>query len=285
MSVIDDLKPTRKHLVMNLLAEAGFDVSDWAKYRGKHAASNPKSYNWSFEQGGEKVAVCIWYPDIKPKGSEVVHRLIPSSRGAKRKGPGTANWNKRASEMLTHVRTAYEQQLPIRAIVVDGKQRNPNDAVPVASRVKARFLDPVSWAVKEFNVESGEWLLVRGLKPVVPAFSPPDIELSYFEGTQRVKFILHRRREAQLRRDKIAQVLARDGKLVCEVPNCEFDFKERYGSLGEGYAQVHHRIPLNKAPKEGRKIFLKDLAVVCANCHAMIHRNGKCRPLEGLLPA
>jgi len=28
---------------------------------------------------------------------------------------------------------------------------------------------------------------------------------------------------------------------------------------------------------EGRKIFLKDVAIVCANCHVMIHANGKCR--------
>jgi 5-methylcytosine-specific restriction protein A len=187
--------------------------------------------------------------------------------------------------MRTHVRTAYENQLPIRAIIVEGKQRNPNDAVPVASKVSARLLDPIPWAVKAFNFETGEWLLVRGAKPTVPAFSPPDAELSYFEGTQRMRFILHRRREAELRRRKIAQTLELHGKLVCEVPNCNFDFSERYGPLGDGYAQVHHLIPLSKAPGEGRKIFLEDLAIVCANCHVMIHRNGKCRPLTGLLPA
>jgi 5-methylcytosine-specific restriction protein A len=55
-------------------------------------------------------------------------------------------------------------------------------------------------------------------------------------------------------------------------------------SGGRGTRSIWQRvIPLNKAPKEGRKIFLKDLAIVCANCHAMIHRNGECRPLEGLI--
>jgi hypothetical protein len=81
------------------------------------------------------VAVCIWYPDIKPIDGEICRRLIPSSRGAKRKGLGTANWNKRAADMRTHVRIAYENQLPIRANIVEGKQRNPNDTVPVASKV------------------------------------------------------------------------------------------------------------------------------------------------------
>jgi 5-methylcytosine-specific restriction enzyme A len=65
------------------------------------------------------------------------------------------------------------------------------------------------------------------------------------------------------------------GKLICEVPNCGFDFKKRYGAIGDGYAQVHHLVPLKNAPFDGRKIFLKDLAVVCANCHVMIHRGGE----------
>lgn len=151
------------------------------------------------------------------------------------------------------------------------------------AKVEGRLLDPKPWAVKEIDTVTGEWLLVRDRDPFVPAFYPPDIEASYFEGAQRPKFVLHRRREAELRRAKIAAVMAQTGKLVCEVPNCDFDFKERYDELGEGYVQVHHLIPLNKAPKEGRKIFLKDLAVVCANCHAMIHRNGECRPLQGLI--
>src|SRR5262245_48779112 len=34
----------------------------------------------------------------------------------------------------------------------------------------------------------------------------------------------------------------------------------------------------------GREVKLKDLAVVCANCHVMIHMGGKCRPLAGLIP-
>jgi 5-methylcytosine-specific restriction protein A len=283
MDVLEQLRPTQKLLVMNLLHDAGFDVSDWADYKGRYATSNPKSYNWSFEQPGEKIALCLWYPDFKKDGNTIYHRFKPAGRGARRTGPGTANWNKRGSDVRQRVQTAYEQRLPIRAIVIDGKQRNPNAAQPVASRVATRLLDPEPWAVTEFNYETGEWLLIRGVKPPVPAVSAPDAELSFFEGKQRPRFILHRRRESELRRKKIEQALAANGKLVCEVPNCGFDFKERYGSVGEGYAQVHHLIPLNKAPPEGRKIFLNDLAIVCANCHVMIHANGKCRALEALI--
>ena len=283
---IAELKPVHKHLVMDLLKEADFDVSDWKKnFKGVSPAANPKyCYNWSFEQPGEAFAVCLWHSGLKKKGDEIYHGLIPTSRGAKRKGPGSANWNKRADEMQDRVRRAYEQQLPIRVIVVDGTQRNPDDAKPVASKVSARLLDPEPWAVKNYDLTTGEWLLIRGAKPFVPAVETADVELSFFEGSSRWKFVLHRRREAELRRSKIAEATA-SGNLICEVPNCGFDFKKRYGSVGDGYAQVHHLVPLKKAPPEGRKIFLKDLAVVCANCHVMIHRGGECRPLVGLIPA
>jgi hypothetical protein len=171
--------------------------------------------------------------------------------------------------MRTHVRTAYEQELPISAIIVDGPQRNPNDAHPVASKVKARLLDSEPWAVKEYNFETGEWLLVRGKKPFTPAFIPPNIELSFFEGTQRTKFILHRRREGEMRRAKIAEALTKDGKLVCEVPSCKFDFKERYGPLGEGYAQVHGHC-VRKLPRddssEWRLPAARRAYLTCSSC-------------------
>jgi predicted HNH restriction endonuclease len=57
----------------------------------------------------------------------------------------------------------------------------------------------------------------------------------------------------------------------------------RHGALDEGYAQVHHLLPLSTSPREGREVSLKDLAVVCANCHVMIHIGGHCRPLTGLI--
>jgi predicted HNH restriction endonuclease len=47
---------------------------------------------------------------------------------------------------------------------------------------------------------------------------------------------------------------------------------------------VHHRVALNKSAKSGRETKLSDLAIVCANCHVMIHKGGECRELAGLIP-
>ncbi len=110
-----------------------------------------------------------------------------------------------------------------------------------------------------------------------------DFELAAFEGAQRHLFVIHRQRERALRELKIAQVKqAEGGRLPCAVRNCNFDFQSAYGRLGKDYAQVHHLKPLSKL-KGPQQMTLDDLIVVCANCHAMIHRNGECRNPKSLI--
>lgn len=112
-----------------------------------------------------------------------------------------------------------------------------------------------------------------------------DFESDGFEGIMKRRFVAHRSRENRLRHEKIRDALIRNkGKLVCEVPRCGFDFEKRYGTVGAGYAHVHHRKQLSSVPITGVRTRLSDLAVVCANCHAMIHKGGECRSLKGLIP-
>jgi hypothetical protein len=107
-------------------------------------------------------------------------------------------------------------------------------------------------------------------------------DLIGLEGELQLRMIKHRRREEKLRTAKIADAINRgNGRLACEVPGCGFDFASAYGDLGEGYAQVHHLRPLAEYARR-EETRLEDLAIVCANCHAMIHRGGECRPLDAL---
>jgi 5-methylcytosine-specific restriction protein A len=61
---------------------------------------------------------------------------------------------------------------------------------------------------------------------------------------------------------------------VCQV--CNFDFGEAYGSLGKNYIIAHHKTPLAELAAAGPVALspVEDFAVVCANCHAMIHAKG-----------
>jgi 5-methylcytosine-specific restriction enzyme A len=278
MKISDVPKPIKKLVVMELLIEAGVDVSDWKNYKGKHPSVNPKyCYNWSFEQPGELFVVCIWYPTLSSENDNVVFRRL--SKPLDRKGTGASVWKAREAGFSRALEYAYRQQLPVKVILLDGERKQVE-----ASDVHARLLDPVSWAVLEFNLETGGCLLVRGESPTGSPSLSPDPELAWLEGKKRQALVQHRCREAKTRRAKIREAKERnDGKLICEVPGCGFDFSERYGDLGEGYAQVHHLVPLSKSPSGGRSVKLSELAIVCANCHAMVHLGGECRPLENLI--
>jgi len=96
---------------------------------------------------------------------------------------------------------------------------------------------------------------------------PEDDELT-MEGQTAMRQHLTRERSRGLRASKIASI-QKDGRpLQCEV--CSFDFAATYGARGMGYIEVHHIRPLHDSGPV--QTSLGDLALVCANCHRMIHR-------------
>jgi predicted HNH restriction endonuclease len=103
------------------------------------------------------------------------------------------------------------------------------------------------------------------------------------EGERAQAMRTHLKREAGLREAKIAEASRNspDGRLLCEVPGCGFDFEARYGKPGKGYIQVHHLEPLGTREKAS-ETRLEDLALICANCHVMVHRDGANLPLKTL---
>jgi hypothetical protein len=105
-------------------------------------------------------------------------------------------------------------------------------------------------------------------------YSPPsDIDILDIEVTEgRAKYVAHLRRERNraVIEVKKTEALTKYGRLCCEV--CGFDFGAFYGELGEGFCEVHHKIPL--ASLDGKRVTtLADLAIVCSNCHRVLHRH------------
>ena len=77
-----------------------------------------------------------------------------------------------------------------------------------------------------------------------------------------------RERDPKARARKLTAVQASGMPIECEV--CGFNFGSTYGPRGEGYIEVHHRKPLHvSGPTRTRPA---DLALLCANCHRMCHR-------------
>jgi 5-methylcytosine-specific restriction enzyme A len=285
MTDLSALLPTEKPLVIDLVRQAGIDVTEWNDFKGANPATNPKfCYNWSFRRPEELVVALFFHDDLTIVGDEIIHDQNIRLRDGRLGGSGAAQWKKRANELDENLRIAYRDGLPVRAIILEGEKRNHLDAESESSAVEKRLLDPMPWAVTSYDMESGRCVVTRGALPTTSTVQD-DPEIVGFEGEQRRRYILHRRREASVRTWKIKAVLWQHNTLKCEVPRCGFNFAVTYGELGKEFAHVHHLKPLSEAPAEGRKIELKDLAIVCANCHAMIHRGGQCRPLAELIPA
>lgn len=71
------------------------------------------------------------------------------------------------------------------------------------------------------------------------------------------------------------QKLAKDAKKIhgttCAV--CGFNYEEKYGSIGEGYIEAHHLTPFAELDDRPTKLNPDtDFAVLCANCHRMVHK-------------
>lgn len=98
-----------------------------------------------------------------------------------------------------------------------------------------------------------------------------------FEGNERLSAHLRRERKRHIVEMKKREVLQATGRLRCEA--CGFDFKEVYGALGARFCEVHHRVPLHQA--DGIvKTTTDDLAIMCSNCHRIIHRSAPMLSVE-----
>jgi 5-methylcytosine-specific restriction endonuclease McrA len=87
--------------------------------------------------------------------------------------------------------------------------------------------------------------------------------------------------EAAFRSRNAALIAARkaNSDYKCEV--CGFRFLDRYGKIAHEYIIAHHLVPL--ASRKGiSKTTLDDIALLCANCHAMVHTTQPPHSLEKL---
>lgn len=95
-----------------------------------------------------------------------------------------------------------------------------------------------------------------------------DEEDSFPEGKYLYRYHKTRERNSALV-NKVKKIALENNQLFCSV--CNFDFFKHYGDHGHGYIECHHTNPISQY-KDGEKTQLKDLALVCSNCHRMLHR-------------
>jgi 5-methylcytosine-specific restriction endonuclease McrA len=93
-----------------------------------------------------------------------------------------------------------------------------------------------------------------------------DTQEVYPQVENRMLVVSHLRRE---RSRLLATARKIQDKYRCQV--CTFRFTDLYGTLGDVFAEAHHRVALSRL-REGVTTSIEDLVTVCANCHRMLHR-------------
>lgn len=146
----------------------------------------------------------------------------------------------------------------------------PGEGLRAGSKLDKQIFEEYSGRPKELAQIAAS---IRELNAKGIAAPKADEEEEEGSPEGRLLFRVHRSRErnSALSRKKKRLVLERDGHLRCEV--CGFDFFIRYGERGKEFIECHHTVPLARLGTE-IKTRLQDLALLCANCHRMVH-NGQ----------
>jgi len=98
----------------------------------------------------------------------------------------------------------------------------------------------------------------------------PDYRDGFPEGKLKERLHVSRERNSSLIRVVKKEALSKYGKLVCEC--CSFDFALVYGDLGHEFIEAHHTVPVSELHSGGEETKKEDIALVCSNCHRMLHR-------------
>ena len=159
-----------------------------------------------------------------------------------------------------------------------GKYRGSIDQVcmlpaPVSEAAALKALRAWKWLTypRSYTTVTGQ--TADGLQTLLASEPPealPDVDMvEVVEGRRRLhQHLAIERNQAIVTRLK-RSVMGRTGKLACQV--CAFDFAATYGDVGLGFCEAHHLRPIGQRKRAGTTK-LGDLAVVCSNCHRMLHR-------------
>ncbi|MCO7176975.1 HNH endonuclease [Sporolactobacillus kofuensis] len=115
----------------------------------------------------------------------------------------------------------------------------------------------------------GYWGL-RGFEPSDNNVELTEDDLGFVEGKIKLRQHICRERNPKvIQRAKEKFKQEHNGRLYCEI--CGFDFYKTYGELGEDFIEGHHTLPVSQL-KQGQVTKIEDIALVCSNCHRMLHR-------------
>jgi 5-methylcytosine-specific restriction protein A len=252
---LEEIKPTSHRKIIELVEEAGIDVSDWQNFKGgaEKASMNPKyCYEWSFENKTENIIVLnLWFANCEILDDLVIQKLNMGGEAEVLKGIQ----KRRAYNMDFTLQRAARLKCPVRVIMCDENPKLKKEGEK--SSADRRHLDPIDWYVKEYD-DNGTCTLQRGkiAAPYIDQFTLRELEMIHPEKQESTSSVYPRSKAV---RD---QVLLR-AKGSCE--HCgEKGFRTNSGAL---YLESHHIIPLSE---EGID-HISNVIALCPNHHREAH--------------
>jgi 5-methylcytosine-specific restriction enzyme A len=187
-------------------------------------------------------------------------------------------------------RTPYTDYLDGDLLNWDGQTRGRTDRLVIEHRQRGLEILLFYRRRREEHLDYGfryegifEYFLHTGTQPthfllqrvgsdnVAQAIIQTDLAATFeeeerFEGERKQRLTNYYERDPHLR----AEAVAYHGT-KCMV--CDFDFEAVYGSHGAGYIEVHHLRPVSSLLFPTYVDYKTEMAVVCANCHRILHRD------------
>lgn len=167
------LKPTSTMRVYDAVSEAGIDVNDWHNVSSSRTpAQNPKyCYRWAFE-GNDRVLLCLWHSDlsfledgVEYHGNARDEQRVNEERSNDQRDPSLKQrfkkWATSAYQMDEIIKIAHRESRLVRVALVASR----NLALQDDERATAgfRLLDSQPWQLMRYDMQTGAFLLRRGL--------------------------------------------------------------------------------------------------------------------------
>lgn len=185
------------------------------------------------------------------------------------------SWHERIYEVIKQLggeatlKDIYEAVEKSDVLLTSAYQNTIRDSIQRNSSDSARYNGKRDWFYSVNGKGEGIWGIRKDVPDVgVGNFTEDDI--SFPEGKEQLKRHISRERNPRLIREAKKRFKKIHGRLYCEV--CGFDFKVVYGEIGEDFIEAHHTKAISEM-KEGDKTSMLDLAMVCSNCHRMLHKS------------
>lgn len=168
----------------------------------------------------------------------------------------------RLVETIAYTRT--EHAIPIAAIPNIDLRNSFGHTIKLSERLPAGELEPFQRAVwNQFEPFISHGLVDNAVSRHLLENDELERDFESQEGKELFRQHRVRERDSRLTAEKKKRAAA-EGELSCSV--CGFSFQAVYG---ESYIECHHTVPISQGERITR---LEDLALVCSNCHRMLHR-------------